>query len=335
MPSLFPDEVLEHVLVFLTGHKDRNSVSLVCKAWCRAEGWSRRDVFIGNCYASSPTILLRRFPKLTSLAMKGRPRFTDFGLVPSSWGAFIQPWIEALADHYNGLECLRLKRMTVSDESLRIVALAFPNFRSLRLSSCDGFTTDGLEWITRHCRHLTELDLQENEIQVRGVGWLTAFPETQTSLESLNFANIHTPLDEYDFHSLYALVTRCPKLTKLKLNREITLEQMQRLLLQAPQLEDLGTGAYNQNLTWGRLHELQSSFRRVRNIRTLSGFWDTVPMCLPTCFPICKELITLDLSTVALTPADFTKFITNCVNIQRLLVQDSGRPGFVLRRTVL
>lgn len=152
MLSVFPDEVLEHVLVFLTDHRDRNSVSLVCKAWCRTEGWSRRSVFIGNCYAASPNLLLRRFPKLTSLEMKGRPRFTDFGLVPSNWGAFIQPWIEALAEHYAGLECLRLKRMTVSDESLRIIALAFPNFRSLRLASCDGFTTDGLQWITRHCR---------------------------------------------------------------------------------------------------------------------------------------------------------------------------------------
>nr|PNR58427.1 hypothetical protein PHYPA_005422 [Physcomitrium patens] len=27
-------------------------------------------------------------------------------------------------------------------------------------------------------RHLKELDLQENEVQVRSVGWLTAFPES-------------------------------------------------------------------------------------------------------------------------------------------------------------
>lgn len=152
MPSVFPDEVLEHVLVFLDDHKDRNAVSLVCKAWFKAEGWSRRRVFIGNCYALSPAILIRRFPKLTSLEIKGRPRFTDFGLVPSNWGAFVQPWIEALAEHYSGLEELRLKRMTVSDESLRMLATCFPNFRALRLTSCDGFSTDGLAQITRKCR---------------------------------------------------------------------------------------------------------------------------------------------------------------------------------------
>jgi transport inhibitor response 1 len=152
MPSVFPDEVLEHVLVFLDSHKDRNAVSLVCKAWYKAEAWSRRRVFIGNCYAVSPAILIRRFPKFTCLEMKGRPRFTDFGLVPSNWGAFVQPWIEALANHYSGLESLRLKRMTVSDECLRMIASAFPNFRSLRLTSCDGFSTDGLAEITRNCR---------------------------------------------------------------------------------------------------------------------------------------------------------------------------------------
>ena len=151
-PSVFPDEVLEHVLVFLTSHKDRNSVSLVCKAWYKAEGWSRRKVFIGNCYAASPSNLTKRFPKLISLEMKGRPRFTDFGMVPSTWGAFIQPWIKAMADQYPGLEELRLKRMTVTDQDLRMVTAAFPNFRSLRLTSCDGFSTDGITEITRNCR---------------------------------------------------------------------------------------------------------------------------------------------------------------------------------------
>lgn len=84
--------------------------------------------------------------------MKGRPRFTDFGLVPPRWGAFIQPWIEAMAVHYPFLEELCLKRMTVSDESLMMVAKSFANFRSLSLTSCDGFSTDGLAEITKNCK---------------------------------------------------------------------------------------------------------------------------------------------------------------------------------------
>ncbi|KAG0555214.1 hypothetical protein KC19_12G152700 [Ceratodon purpureus] len=320
--SVFPDEVLEHVLVFLTSHKDRNSVSLVCKAWYKAEGWSRREVFIGNCYAASPSNLIKRFPKLTSLQMKGRPRFTDFGMVPANWGAFILPWIEAMADHYPGLEELRLKRMTVTDKDLRIVTEAFPNFRSLRLTSCDGFSTDGIAEIARNCRNLAVLDLHENDMYVRNGDWLTAFPETHSSLECLNFATVKYKINENDFRSLEALVAGSPNLKRLKLNREISLDQLRKLLLRAPQLEELGTGVYNQNLSWNKLHELQSSLVRQKNLRSLSGFWDVAQNCIPTMYPVCLELTSLDFSNVVLSTQDFSKFITYCVKLQRLLVQD-------------
>lgn len=322
MPSVFPDEVLEHVLVFLTSHHDRNAVSLVCKAWYKTEGWSRRRVFIGNCYAVSPSILIKRFPKLTCLEMKGRPRFTDFGMVPSNWGASIQPWIEAMANHYPHLEELRLKRMTVTDSDLKLVAAAFSNFRCLRLTSCDGFSTDGITEITRNCRNLAELDLHENEILVRNGDWLTSFPETQTSLECLNFATLKSKIDERDFQSLEALVARCTNLKRLKLNREISLDQLRQLLLRAPQLEELGTGTYNQNLSWGRLHELQGSLVRCKNLRSLSGLWNVAPLCIQTMYPVCLELTSLDLSNVLLSTQDFSKLITYCVKLQRLLVQD-------------
>jgi transport inhibitor response 1 len=148
----FPDEVLDDVLVFLTRHEDRNAVSLVCKAWFHTERASRRTVFIGNCYAVSPEQLVARFPKITALLMKGRPRFTDFGLVPHNWGASIFPWLHVMAKHYPALEELRLKRMTVSDESLELIAHSFSSsFRVLSLTSCDGFSTDGLAHITKHC----------------------------------------------------------------------------------------------------------------------------------------------------------------------------------------
>ncbi|KAK4426035.1 protein AUXIN SIGNALING F-BOX 3 [Sesamum alatum] len=50
------------------------------------------------------------------------------------------------------LEELRLKRMVVSDESLELLAKSFPNFKSLVLVSCEGFTTDGLATIASNCR---------------------------------------------------------------------------------------------------------------------------------------------------------------------------------------
>jgi transport inhibitor response 1 len=84
--------------------------------------------------------------------MKGRPRFADFGFVPANWGAYIFPWIQAMATHYPWLQELRLKRMVVNDASLAKIAQSFSSFRSLSLTSCIGFSTDGLAEITRHCR---------------------------------------------------------------------------------------------------------------------------------------------------------------------------------------
>lgn len=150
--STFPHEVLERILGFVKCHKDRSSVSLVCKDWYSAERWSRTHVFIGNCYSVSPEILIRRFPKIRSVTMKGKPRFSDFNLVPENWGADIHYWLVHFASAYPFLEELRLKRMTVTDESLEFLARSFPNFKALSLVSCDGFSTDGLTSIASYCR---------------------------------------------------------------------------------------------------------------------------------------------------------------------------------------
>ena len=149
--SSFPDEVLENVLGLLDSHKDRSSVSLVCKDWYNAERWSRTHVYIGNCYAVSPEIVARRFPNIRSVILKGKPRFSDFNLVPENWGADIHPWLVCFAKAFPFLEELRLKRMSLSDESLEFLALSFPNFKRLSLLSCDGFSTDGLAAVATHC----------------------------------------------------------------------------------------------------------------------------------------------------------------------------------------
>lgn len=150
--NYFPDEVLEQVFDFVTSHRDRNALSLVCKSWYRLERFSRLKIFIGNCYAISPERTITRFPGLKSLTLKGKPHFADFNLVPHDWGGYVYPWIDALARNRVGLEELRLKRMVVSDESLELLSRAFVNFKSLVLDSCEGFTTDGLAAIAANCR---------------------------------------------------------------------------------------------------------------------------------------------------------------------------------------
>ncbi|KAL2623678.1 hypothetical protein R1flu_003883 [Riccia fluitans] len=319
MPSPFPDEVLEHVLVFLQSHRDRNSVSLVCKAWFKAEKWSRQRVFVGNCYAVSPQQVIRRFPKLNSLRIKGRPRFADFGFVPPHWGAHLAPWVTALAQACPWMEEFRCKRMTVSDESLLMISRSFPLFKSLVLTSCDGFSTDGLAFITSSCRHLSRLDLEENDLDLRGGEWLSAFPETHTSLVSLNFATVDSPID---MKALERLVERSKGLKSLKVHREVNLEQLNRLLVRAPSLVELGSGSYTQTLNWNQLAELSGALQKCKKLRSLSGFWELQPVYVPSLFLLCLNLTTLNLSYVRLHTNELTKLMSYCHSLERLLVQD-------------
>ena len=95
---------------------------------------------------------MARFPGIRSVTLKGKPRFSDFNLVPADWGADVRPWLSVFATAYPFLEELRLKRMVVTDESLEFLALNFDGFKSLSLLSCDGFSTLGLESIATHCQ---------------------------------------------------------------------------------------------------------------------------------------------------------------------------------------
>ena len=148
----FPDEVVEQIFVYVSSHRDRNSVSLVCHAWHRIERLSRRSVLVCNCYAVRPERVHARFPFLRSLTVKGKPHFADFNLVPAGWGATADPWVAACARACPGLEELRLKRMVVTDDCLRNLAQSFLNLNSLVLVSCEGFSTDGLAAIASSCR---------------------------------------------------------------------------------------------------------------------------------------------------------------------------------------
>lgn len=155
-PSPFPDQVLENVLEnvlhFLTSRKDRNSASLVCRSWYRAEALTRSDLFIGNCYALSPRRAVARFSRIKSVTVKGKPRFADFDLMPVDWGAHFAPWGRELAQGYPWLEKLHLKRMNVTDEDLGVIADSFAGFRELLLVCCEGFGTPGLAAIASKCR---------------------------------------------------------------------------------------------------------------------------------------------------------------------------------------
>ncbi|KAG9141920.1 hypothetical protein Leryth_009286 [Lithospermum erythrorhizon] len=321
MMNYFPEEVLEHIFDFISSHADRNAVSLVCKNWYSVERFSREKVFIGNCYAISPESLITRFPRLRSLTLKGKPHFADFNLVPPDWGGYVYPWIEAMAKASINLEELRLKRMVVSDESLELLARCFPNFKSLVLVSCEGFTTDGLAAIASNCVHLRELDLQENEVEDRRGQWLSCFPESCTSLVSLNFACLK---GEVNLGALERLVARCRNLQSLRVNHAVPLEALQKILVHAPQLMDLGPGSFIHDPESEAYTKLNSWFQKSTSVRSLSGFLEVAPHCLPAIYPVCSNLTSLNLSYASgIFNSDIIKLIHHCRKLERLWILDT------------
>ncbi|KAF3574683.1 hypothetical protein F2Q69_00063467 [Brassica cretica] len=294
--NYFPDEVIEHIFDFISSHKDRNSISLVSKSWHKIERCSRKRVFIGNCYAINPERLIQRFPSLRSLTLKGKPHFADFNLVPHEWGGFVHPWIVSLAKARVGLEELRLKRMVVSDESLELLSRSFVSFKSLVLVSCEGFTTDGLASVAANCRHLRELDLQENEIDDHRGQWLNCFPESSTALTSLNFSCLK---GETNLAALERLVARSPNLESLKVNRAVPLDALTRLMSCAPQLVDLGVGSYENEPDQESFMKLMAAIKKCTSLRSLSGFSEVTPLCLTAFYQICQNLTSLNLSYAA------------------------------------
>ncbi|XP_022949725.1 transport inhibitor response 1-like protein Os04g0395600 isoform X2 [Cucurbita moschata] len=288
--SIFPDEVLERVLGLVKSRKDRSSVSLVCKDWFNAERWSRTHVFIGNCYSVSPEIVIRRFPNIRSVSLKGKPRFSDFNLVPPNWGADIHSWLVVFASKYPNLEELRLKRMTVTDESLEFLGRSFPNFKALSMMSCDGFSTDGLAAIATHCKNLTELDILENDINDKSGNWLSCFPDTLKSLQVLNFAS---------------------------LNSDVSFESLEKLLT------ELGTGSFSQELTLRQYYDLEDAFKSCNNLHTLSGLLESTVLYLQVLFPASANLTFLNLSYAILHGGELAGLLSHCPALRRLWVLDT------------
>lgn len=329
-PPPFSDQVLENVLeivlCFLTSHRDRNAASLVCKSWFRAEAQTRHELFIGNCYAVSPARAVDRFRGVRALVLKGKPRFADFNLVPLGWGARFSPWVASMAPAYPWLERICLKRMTVADADLVLLARSFTSFRDLSLLCCDGFTTAGLAAIAESCRRLRSLDLIENDVEDdedEVVDWVSRFPAGKTCLESLVFDCVGFAVN---FGALEDLVARSPRLWRLRVNDYVSVGRLCRLMSRAPQITHLGTGSFSAFEGEGDFRAiLESAFMASKSLVCLSGFRNLALDYLPMIYPACANLTSLNMSYAQITADMLGPVITRCHNLQTFWVLDSIR----------
>jgi len=86
------------------------------------------------------------------VVLKGKPRFADFGLMPLNWGAHSTQWLTSFADAYPWLERLYLKRMSITDFDLGLIANFFSSLKEITLVCCEGFGTSGLAVLASKCR---------------------------------------------------------------------------------------------------------------------------------------------------------------------------------------
>lgn len=169
------------------------------------------------------------------------------------------------------------------------------------------------------CRNLRELDLGESEVEDLSGHWLSHFPDNCTSLVSLNISCLGS---EVSFSALERLVARCPNLKTLRLNRAVPLEKLPNLLCRAPQLVELGTGAYSAEIQSDIFSNLSEAFLGCKQLKGLSGFWDVVPAYLPAMYSVCSQITSLNLSYATAQNPDLVQFVSQCGNLQRLWVRD-------------
>jgi hypothetical protein len=175
-------------------------------------------------------------------------------------------------------------------------------------------------------RLLRELNLQENDVEDRGSRWLSCFPDSCTSLVSLNFACIK---GEVDSASLERLVAKSPNLRSLRLNRAVSADTLSKILMRTPNLEDLGTGNLPEEFQTESYIRLANALANCKMLKSLSGFWDASPVCVPYIYPLCHQLTGLNLSYIpTLDYSDLTNMISRCVKLQRLWVSLSLSPNF-------
>lgn len=147
--------------------------------------------------------------------------------------------------------------------------------------------------------------------------WLSHFPDSCTSLVSLNMSCLGS---EVSFSALERLVARSPNLRTLRLNRAVPLEKLANLVRRAPQLVELGTGAYSAEIRSDTFSNLADAFSACKQLKGLSGFWDVVPAYLPAMYSACTGITSLNLSYAAIPSSDLVKLICQCRNLQRLWV---------------
>ncbi|GKA74519.1 leucine-rich repeat, cysteine-containing subtype protein [Tanacetum coccineum] len=130
----------------------------------------------------------------------------------------ITPWTEQLALEFRYLKELHIRHLVVHDEDLETLARTRgKDLRSLKISKCIGFSTDGLRHVSKYCNQLRTLCLGYSyDIEVNDGIWLHELALNSTVLEMFKFK--HTEISNAEDLTLLAK-NCCNSLISLKIGR--------------------------------------------------------------------------------------------------------------------
>ncbi|WOH12452.1 hypothetical protein DCAR_0831956 [Daucus carota subsp. sativus] len=292
------DTIFECVIPYITDPKDRDSVSLVCSRWYHLDALTRKHITIAFCYTCTPKQLLHRFSHIESVKLKGKPRAAMFNLIPEDWGGYVSSWVLEFSRSFVCLKSFHFRRMIVKDEDLVLLAKARGRtLQVLRLDKCSGFSTDGLLHITRSCRNIRTLYMEESTIVENSGEWLHELALHNTVLETLNF--YMTELSEVSYHDLELIAKNCKSLVSVKIS-DCEVLDLVGFFGAVSALEEFGGGSFNDQpdkyksvpvppklcilgLTYLGKHELPHVFpfaSRIKKIDLLYALLDTEDHCL-------------------------------------------------------
>jgi hypothetical protein len=176
-------------------------------------------------------------------------------------------------------------------------------------------------YLTFVVRLLRVLDLIESEVSGGELDWIASFPESGTScLESLIFDCVEWPIN---FEALERLVVRSPSLKKLRLNRFVSIGQLYRLMVRAPQLTHIGTGSFSAPEGVAQDDpepDYTAAFAACKSLVCLSGFREILADYLPAIHPVCANLTSLNFSYANINAEQLKSVILHCHKLQTFWV---------------
>ncbi|KAG8085766.1 hypothetical protein GUJ93_ZPchr0010g7223 [Zizania palustris] len=309
-----PEEALNLVLGYVDDPRDREAASLVSLRWHHIDALTRKHVTVPFCYAAPPARLLARFPRLESLAVKGKPRAAMYGLIPDDWGAYARPWVTELAAPLECLKALHLRRMVVTDEDLAALVRARGHMlQELKLDKCSDFSTDALRLVARSCRSLRTLFLEECAIADNGTEWLHDLAVNNHALVTLNFHMTELTVAPAD---LELLAKNCKSLISLKIS-DCDLSDLIGFFRVSASLQEFAGGAFIEQGDLTKYGNIKFPSRLCSLGLTYMGTNE-----MPLIFPFSGILKKLDLQYTFLTTEDHCQLIAKCPNLLVLAVRN-------------